>query len=187
MAATPTSLQLADGDPALVAAVRRARRLLNRRALTGAAASVVPVPGVGWLLDVALLSKLIPQISAEFGLTPEQIERLPVRKRQQVDQAADAVGSTVIGKFVTRDLALKLAAAAGKRMAIKQASKYVLLAGQAISAVLGYSAIRMLGEQHIRDCVQVCRQTQLAPPASGPAALAAPAKTRAVAPPLAGG
>lgn len=174
-----TSLQLAAGDPALLAAVHRARKLLNRRALAGAAASAVPVPGVGWLTDVALLSKLIPQISAEFGLTPQQIERLPVRKRQQVDKAAGAVGSTVIGKFVTRDLVLKLAAAAGKRMVIKQATKYVPLAGQAISALIGYSAIRMLGEQHIRDCVEVCRQAQVDLPAPGQARLieaTAPAK-----------
>jgi uncharacterized protein (DUF697 family) len=168
-----TSLQLAAGDPALLAAVQRARKLLNRRALAGAAASAVPVPGVDWLMDVALLSKLIPQISSEFGLTPEQIARLPVRKRQQVDQAAGAVGSTVIGKFITRDLVLKLAAAAGKRLVIKQATKYIPLAGQAISAVIGYSAIRMLGEQHIRDCVQVCRQAQLEPALQPPARLAA--------------
>jgi hypothetical protein len=174
--AMATSLQLAAGDPALVAAVQRARKLLNRRALAGAAASAVPVPGVDWLMDVALLSKLIPQISAEFGLTPQQIERLPVRKRQQVDKATGVVGSTVIGKFVTRDLVLKLAAAAGKRMVIKQATKYVPLAGQAISALIGYSAIRMLGEQHIRDCVAVCRQAQLQLPPAGQARLAAPAE-----------
>lgn len=169
-----TSLQLAAGDPALLDAVRRARKLLHRRALAGAAASAVPVPGVDWLMDVALLSKLIPQISAEFGLTPEQIARLPVRKRQQVDQAAGAVGSTVIGKFVTRDLVLKLAAAAGKRLLIKQATKYVPLAGQAISALIGYSAILFLGEQHIRDCVQVCQQAQLPLASPGQARLAAP-------------
>jgi hypothetical protein len=49
----------------------------NRRALTGAAASAVPLPGVDWLVDAALLSKLMPAISAEFGLTPQQLERLP--------------------------------------------------------------------------------------------------------------
>ena len=169
-----TSLQLAAGDPALLAAVQRARKLLNRRALAGAAASAVPVPGVDWLMDVALLSRLIPRISSEFGLTPEQIARLPVRKRQQVDRAAGAVGSTVIGKFVTRDLVLKLAAAAGKRLVIKQATKYIPLAGQAISAVIGYSAIRLLGEQHIRDCVEVCKQAQLELAPQAHAALPAP-------------
>ena len=65
-----TSLQLAAGDPNLVAAVLRARKLLNRRAMAGAAASAVPVPGLDWLVDAALLSKLLPAINHEFGLTP---------------------------------------------------------------------------------------------------------------------
>ena len=34
----PTSLQLAAGDPAMLAAVQRARKMLNRRALMGAEA-----------------------------------------------------------------------------------------------------------------------------------------------------
>lgn len=37
-----TALQLADGNEVLMNAVRRSRKLLNRRALVGAAASVVP-------------------------------------------------------------------------------------------------------------------------------------------------
>jgi hypothetical protein len=171
----PNSLQLAAGDPALLAAVQRARKLLNRRALAGAAASAVPVPGIDWLMDAALLSNLIPAINAEFGLTPEQLDRLPSRKREQVEKAVGVVGSMVIGKFITRDLVIRMAAAVGKRITIKQAAKYVPLAGQAISALVGYSAIRYLGEQHIRDCIAVCQAAhlQLPPPPllelSGPA------------------
>lgn len=157
----PTALQLAAGDPALLAAVRRARKLLNRRALAGAAASVVPLPGVDWLVDAALLSRMIPAINAEFGLTPEQIARLPQRKREQVEKAVGVVGSLVIGRFITRDLVIKSAAALGRRMTMKQATKYVPIAGQALSALIGYAAIRYLGEEHIRDCVEVCRQAHL--------------------------
>jgi uncharacterized protein (DUF697 family) len=160
-----TSLQLAGGDPTLLAAIQRARKLLNRRALVGAAASAVPVPGVDWLVDAALLSKLIPSINAEFGLTPEQLDRLPRRKREQVEKAVGVVGSLVIGKFITRDLVIKVAAAVGRRLTVKQAVKYVPLAGQAISALIGYAAIRYLGEEHIRDCVEVCKQAQLKLPA----------------------
>lgn len=119
-----TSVQLAGGDPVLLSAVQRARKLLNRRALAGAAASAVPVPGLDWAVDAALLSRLIPAISAEFGLTPEQLARLPQRKREQVDKAAGAVGSLLVGKYVTRDLVIKAAAAVGKRMVIRQAAKY---------------------------------------------------------------
>ncbi|HET8745576.1 MAG TPA: hypothetical protein VFM98_08220 [Ramlibacter sp.] len=156
-----SALQLAGGDPALLQAVRRARKLLNRRALAGAAASAVPVPGLDWLVDAAVLSKLIPAINEEFGLTPEQLERLPQRKREQVEKAVSVVGSMVIGKFITRDLVIRAAAAMGRRLTVKQAAKYVPIAGQALSALIGYAAIRYLGEEHIRDCVQVCRQARL--------------------------
>jgi hypothetical protein len=164
-----TSLQLAAGDPALLAAVQRARKLLHRRALAGAAAGVVPVPGIEWLVDAALLAKLIPAISQEFGLTPEQIARLPKRKREQVEKAVGVVGSLVIGKFITRDLVIRAAAALGKRMTMRQAAKYVPIAGQLVSALIGYTAIRYLGEEHIRDCVEVCKQAHLTLPPPMPA------------------
>jgi hypothetical protein len=67
----------------------------------------------------------------------------------------------VIGKFITRDLVIKAAASVGKRLTVKQATKYLPIAGQAISALIGYSAIRYLGEEHIRDCVRVCQQARL--------------------------
>jgi uncharacterized protein (DUF697 family) len=158
-----SSLQLAAGDPDLLAAVRRARKLLNRRALAGAAASAVPVPGLDWLVDAALLSKLMPAINEEFGLTPEQLDRLPRQKREQVQKAVAVVGSMLIGKFITRDMVIRMATLVGKRITAKQAAKYVPVAGQIFSAVIGYTAIRYLGEQHIRDCVEVCRQAGLTP------------------------
>jgi hypothetical protein len=160
-----TSIQLASGDPDMLAAVQRARKLLNRRAMVGAAASAVPVPGLDWLVDAAVLSKLLPAINAEFGLTPQQLDLLPRHKREDVEKAVAVVGSMLIGKFVTRDLVIRAAAIVGKRLTVKQATKYVPLAGQAISALIGYTAIRYLGEQHIRDCVQVCKSAHLQLPA----------------------
>jgi uncharacterized protein (DUF697 family) len=171
---TPTSLQLAAGDPALLAAVQRARKLLHRRALAGAAAGAVPIPGLDWLLDAALLTRMIPAISAEFGLSAEQLAQLPQRKREQVEKAVGVVGSMVIGKFVTRDLVIKAAAALGKRLTIGQAAKYVPIAGQALSALIGYAAIRYLGEEHIRDCIAVYKEAGLALPAAPAPRLPAP-------------
>ena len=80
-----TALQLADGNPILMDAVRRSRKLLNRRALMGAAASTVPVPGLDWAVDAALLSRLMPDINAEFGLTP-------VRRPVKTDYVARSRG-----------------------------------------------------------------------------------------------
>jgi len=162
-----TALQLANGNPMLVNAVRRSRKLLNRRALVGAVASAVPVPGLDWAVDAALLTRLVPAINAEFGLTPAQLDLLPTHKREQVQKALAMVGSVVIGKFVTRDLVIRMAQTVGKRLTAKQAAKYVPLAGQAIAAVMGYTAIRYLGEEHIKDCVRVAQAAQLLLPAPG--------------------
>jgi hypothetical protein len=160
-----TSLQLAEGNAFLTDSVRRSRRLLNRRALVGAVASAVPVAGLDWAVDAALLSRLIPAINAQFGLTPAQLDQLPAHKREQVQKALAMVGSVVIGKFVTRDLVLRMAQTVGKRLTARQAAKYVPLAGQAVAAIMGYTALRYLGEEHIKDCVRVAQAAQLRLPA----------------------
>jgi uncharacterized protein (DUF697 family) len=161
----PTALQLAEGNAILMDAVRRSRKLLNRRALVGAAASAVPVPGLDWAVDAALLSRLVPAINSEFGLTPQQLDGLPAHKREQVQKALAMVGSVLVGKLITRDMVLRMAKTVGMRMTTKQAAKYVPLAGQAMAAVMGYTALRYLGEEHIKDCVRVAQAAQLALPA----------------------
>lgn len=145
----------------LEAAVHRGQRLLHRRALVAAVASTVPVPGLDWAVDAALLSRLLPKISAEFGLTPQQLDRLDPHQREQVQKAVAMVGSVLIGKFITKDLALKATQSLGMRMTSKQLVKYVPLAGQALSAALGYATLRYFGQQHIQDCVRVAQAAQL--------------------------
>lgn len=156
-----SALQLAAGNPALMAAVRRSRKLLHRKALIAAAASAVPVPGLDWAVDAALLSRLIPQINSEFGLAPAQLDLLTPNRREQVQKASALVGSVLVGRFITKDLVLRAAKTVGVRLTAKQATKYVPLAGQAVSALMGYTAIRYLGEEHLKDCVRVAQAAQL--------------------------
>ncbi len=157
----PTALHMAADDAALEAAVKRSRKLLNKRALVAAAASAVPVPGLDWAVDAALLSKLIPEINREFGLTPAQLDKLDPKKRDQVQKAVAMVGSVLIGKFISRDLLIKAATKIGVRLTTKQVAKFVPLAGQIVSAVVGYAAIRYFGEEHMKDCIRVARQAGL--------------------------
>lgn len=162
----PSAIELAQGDPALIAAVRRSRKLVARKALLAAAASAVPLPGIDWAADAALLSRLVPQISAEFGLSVTQVETMAPQQRERIQKAATTVGALLVGRLVTRDLLLALAKHAGLRLTTKQATKYVPVAGQIVSAGLGYAALRALGEQHIRDCVKVARAVQFALPSA---------------------
>ena len=165
----PGAVELAEGDPALLAAVLRCRKFLHRRALAAAAASATPVPGLDWAVDAALLSRMIPHINAEFGLSAEQIAKLDPGSRQDVQKAVGVVGSMLIGKFITKDLVMKLAQTVGMRLTTQQLSKYVPFAGQAVAAAIGYSAIRYLGEEHLKDCVRVAKMARLSPPALLPA------------------
>lgn len=159
----PTALQLAHGRPDLIAAVLRCRKILGRRALVGAAASAVPLPGLDWAVDAALLSKLIPEMNTAFGLSADQLARLPAPQRDKVHQAATAIGSLMIGKLVTRDLVVRAIQRVGARMVAKRLARFVPFAGQAVSAALGYGAIRYLGEEHLKDCVKVALAVLPAP------------------------
>jgi uncharacterized protein (DUF697 family) len=162
-----TTDTMASGNPAYMAAIARSRKMLNKRALVAGFASAVPVPGLDWAVDAALLSRLLPKINAEFGLSAEQLDRLDPGKREKVQKAIALTGTVLVGKFITKDLVLKAAKLIGVRLTAAQAAKFVPLAGQAVSALVGYAAIRYLGEQHIKDCVRVAQQAQLALPAPG--------------------
>ncbi|GAB4041437.1 MAG: hypothetical protein Fur0014_12650 [Rubrivivax sp.] len=132
--------------------------------MLAAGVAAIPVPGLDWATDVAVLVKLLPRISAEFGLSPEQIERLAPERRLVVYKVLSASGGLVIGKVVTRELVLKLLKLVGVRLTTQQAAKYVPLAGQAVSALLTWSALRYVCEQHIRQCADVARQLALPAP-----------------------
>jgi uncharacterized protein (DUF697 family) len=158
---------LAADNADLLEAVQRSRKLLNKRAMVAAAASAVPVPGLDWAVDAAMLSRLIPEINKEFGLTPKQLDQLDPKKRDQVQKAVAMVGSVLIGKFISRDLVIKAATKIGVRLTSKQVAKFVPFAGQVISAAVGYAAIRYFGEEHMKDCIRVAKQAQLDVPRLG--------------------
>lgn len=153
------------GTPAQIeAAARECRRMVNRRSLFAAGVAVIPVPGVDWLTDVGVLLKLIPDINRSFGLTPEQVERLSPDRRLVVYKALSAGGGLLIGKLITREVVLQALKIVGVRLTTQQAAKYVPLAGQALSAMLTYSALRFVCEQHIRQCMAVAEQLMLPAP-----------------------
>lgn len=148
----------------IASVVRQCRGMVHRRALVAAGVAVVPVPGVDWITDIAVLMRLIPAINEAFGLSPEQIERLAPDRKVAVFKAVSAGGSMMIGKLVTRDLVIKVLRLVGVRLTTQQAAKFVPLAGQAVSAVLTYSSLRYVCEQHIQQCVSISRQLLLAAP-----------------------
>lgn len=131
------------------------RRVVTRRALISAGASVVPLPGVDVAVDITVLLKMIEQINQRFGLTPEQIEQLAPHRRLFAYKAVMAVGSALVGRIVTREVVIKVLKTVGVRLSAKQAAKYVPFAGSAVAASLSFTALKALGDRHVDDCVRV--------------------------------
>ena len=151
------------------AVVRQCRRLVTRRALVAAGVAVVPIPGIDWVTDIAVLVKLLPEINRAFGLTPEQVERLAPDRRIVVYKAISAGSGMLVGKLVTRELVMKLLRVVGVRLTTQQAAKYVPIAGQAVSSALTFSSLKFVAEQHIQQCVAVSRQLMLPAPSAATA------------------
>jgi uncharacterized protein (DUF697 family) len=137
------------------AVARQCRKLATRRALISAGASVVPLPGVDIVIDISVLMSMIEDINAAFGLTPEQIERLAPRRKLFAYKAVMAVGSSLIGRVVTRELVIRVLKTVGVRLTAKQAARAVPVAGQVVAASLSFAALKYLGDRHIEDCVRV--------------------------------
>ena len=166
-APTPGSLEAALDE--LDAIRDDCRRLVKRRATLSAATAIVPVPGLDVGADVAILVKLLPRINERFGLTPAQIEGLDADTRRIVMVFVGSMGSTLVGRLVTRELIVKVLMKLGVRVTTKGIVKFVPLIGQAVSATISFGAMKLLGDRHIDDCYEIARRTLLekAGPAKG--------------------
>lgn len=159
---------VAGTEPEIDRIAAACRKMVNRRAMVAAGVAMVPVPGVDWLTDIAVLMDLIPRINKAFGLSPDQVARLAPDRRVVVYKAISAGGSLLVGRLVTRELVMQVLRMVGVRLTTQQAAKFVPVAGQALSAVLTWTALRYVCDQHIRQCSSVARQ--LALPAPSPRA-----------------
>ncbi len=140
-------------------AVRRSKTIVTKRAALASAASLIPLPGIDIAVDIAAVIKLIPAINREFGLTPVQIELLSPGHQLLVYKSMVAIGGVLIGKLVTKEIAIEVLKTVGVRMTARQIGKYVPVAGQALSVALGFGAMKYVGHQHIKDCRRVVEFT----------------------------
>jgi hypothetical protein len=101
---------------------------------------------------------MVEDINKDFGLTPAQIDALQPHMRIATYQAMAALGGTLVGKIVTRELVLKLLQKSGAKLAAKSATKIVPLAGQIASAAIGFALFRQMGYQHVEACARVAQE-----------------------------
>ncbi|MDM5201518.1 hypothetical protein QUF79_26165 [Fictibacillus enclensis] len=137
---------------------KECRALVNKRASASAAASIVPIPGMDVGADITIMMELLPTINEKFGLAPNQIEKLDATLKGKVIVVLTSMGSEFAGKVITKKMIGLLLKKAGKKIAVKQVSKFVPLVGQAVAAGISFGAMKYLGNSHVEECYQACKK-----------------------------
>lgn len=134
------------------------KAMVKKRALASGGMALLPVPGIDIAADVGLLLELLPAINREFGLTPEQIERLDPQFKSFLYGVIKTTGTRIAGQLVTKQAVLTLLKKVGVRLTAKQALKFIPFAGQAAAATLSASAMLLLGHAHIEECYAIANK-----------------------------
>lgn len=139
---------------------RECRALARRRALLAAASSLVPLPGVDLVTDIALLTKLIGRINEHFGLTDEQIGRLSGERQALLYRLLANAGGTLARRLTTPVLVGRIVRLAGVRLTAMEATRLVPVAGQVVAAGIGYWTFNTIALRHIAHCERVVSELQ---------------------------
>ena len=131
------------------------RKLVLRQALKAAGVSALPVLGADLFVNAKLLTSTVEEINRAYGLTPEQVARLPAAQRTQVDELARKLGTYLIGRAVTQAGVIAALRAFGLRLGAQQASKVAPVVGLAVSGALSGWLFKRLCDRHIAHCEEV--------------------------------
>jgi hypothetical protein len=134
------------------------RRMVTQRAGLSGGAAIVPVPGVDVAADIGLLLTLLPDINRRFGLAPEQINQYDPQVKMFIANLIIQIGTKVVGQVLTKEIIMQLLKRVGIRVTAQQIVKYIPFAGQAAAAVLSFGAMKLLGDQHVRECYNLARE-----------------------------
>lgn len=134
--------------------------LSKKRAYFSAGAAIVPLPFFDVMIDVSILSQLIPQISARFGLAPEHISVYDPATKQIHWQELRKRGIEFSGLVIARTAIKKSINNAAAKYITKQVTKFIPIGGQIIAASLGYLVMKKVAEAHINDCYQLAKKIQ---------------------------
>lgn len=149
-------------DPSLDLEQIRAEclELTKKRAYYSAGAAVIPVPFMDVVIDIGILSQLIPEINARFGLAPDQISVYDPKTRQIHWQELRKRGVEFSGLVVARTAVKKSLNNVAAKVMIKQVTKFIPLGGQLVAASLGYFVMKKIADAHVQDCYRTAKSIQ---------------------------
>lgn len=149
-----------DALPTNAAEIQKRRQyaetLIKKKALLSSGATLVPIPGFDFGVDVKLMRDIIDDINKIYGLNHKQVNKLTDDVKNRVLTAAGIQGSQFIGRKVTNGIVKLFIRDLAKRTAAKQ-TRWVPMIGQAVSASISYYFMIKLGKDHIEKCENVVK------------------------------
>lgn len=134
--------------------------LVKKRAYVSAGAAVIPVPFLDVVIDVGILSQLIPEINARFGLSPEQVSVYDPETKQIHWQELRKRGIEFSGLVVARTAVKKSLNNVAAKVITKQVTKFIPLGGQLVAASLGYFVMKKVAEAHVEESYKIAKGIQ---------------------------
>lgn len=132
--------------------------MVTKRASLSAGTSAIPTLGVDIAADVAILMELVPAINRKFGLSSEQIDGYDPAVKQLIYQVIKRAGLALLGQEVTKTAVTQIMKKVAGRAVTKQVLKFVPFVGWAANAVVGFAAMKYVGNSHVDDCYSVRRR-----------------------------
>ena len=134
--------------------------LVQKRAYVSAGVAVIPVPFLDVVVDVGILSQLIPEINARFGLSPEQVSVYDPETKQIHWQELRKRGIEFSGLVVARTAVKKSLNNVAAKVITKQVTKFIPLGGQLVAASLGYFVMKKVAEAHVEESYKIAKGIQ---------------------------
>lgn len=132
--------------------------MAKSRAKVSAGVAVIPLPFLNVAVDVAMLTKLLPEITERFGLADaaDLDKSTEEARKQSMKERIMAIG----GLIAARSVVNKTVQGFGGRFIGKQVSKYIPLGGSMVAASLGYMIFKKIAFDHIEECYKLAKQAQ---------------------------
>lgn len=134
--------------------------LVKKRSYVSAGVAVIPVPFLDVVIDVGILSVLIPEINVRFGLSPEQISVFdPATKTVHWNELRKR-GFEFSGLVLARTAAKASLNNIAAKVLTKQVIKFIPLGGSIIAASLGYVVMKKVAEAHVEESYKLAKSIQ---------------------------
>lgn len=138
-----------------------AKAMVKKRARVSAGVAIVPVPFLDVAVDSAVLAKLLPEISARFGLIDDPKDAAHIRHDDNRFESFKNSILTYGNLAATRIIAKKTVQGFARRIAGKQVSKFIPFGGSIVAGALGYSVFKKIAFDHIDECYKLAKEIQI--------------------------